>query len=102
MKHGRVDVAERNTCKTAHKCDEFVEVLGTDSADERAEQDQQDTQPILLPLDLGVHLAAAMLEDAAFENLSCGSCQTGVHAEQRLGIPAGKSCSGSDKSTARP
>jgi len=68
VQHSGIDVAKRDAGEAADECDEFVQVLCAEGADERAECDKQKSDAVLLPLDLRVGFAAAVLEDACLDD----------------------------------
>ena len=86
MKHGRVDIAQRNTRKAPNESHKLVQILCTDRANECAKKHQQDAREVLLPFDLKVALAALVLEDAVLNDTRSGEELQGNGEQDRDGV----------------
>ena len=67
----RIDVDERNASKAAHERDELIQIPRASPGDGRAQQDEDETEDVLLPLDVGVVFAGAG-EEFVFRNADDG------------------------------
>jgi hypothetical protein len=73
VQHRRVDVDERNTGKASNKRHKLIQIIRTTPGNKCSADNDQESEPILLPLDLlGVFSASSGRKDTRFNNTDSG------------------------------